>query len=94
VLQECSPWKEDDVGNGMMQKRMGWMADPTQDIHLSGPTTIVYQHHWHCSDDKKAVELAIHAVYNTGYSHFYHIGSNKLELPVAALSPFIEMSTW
>ncbi len=75
VLEECSPWKEDDIGNGMMQKRMGWMASPMWDINVLGPT-IVYQHHQPCSDDKKAVELAIHAAYNTGYSCFYHIGYN------------------
>jgi hypothetical protein len=37
------------------------------------------------------VELAIHAAYNTGYSHFYHIGSNEFEWLVVTLSPSFEM---
>jgi hypothetical protein len=91
VLEECSPWKEDNIGNGMTQKRMGWTAIPMWDIHLLAPTTIVYQHHQCCSDDKKAVERAIHTVYNTGYSHFYHMGSNEFGRLVTMSSPLLKM---
>jgi hypothetical protein len=37
------------------------------------------------------VELAIHAAYNTGYGHFYHIGYNEFEWLVVTSSPSFEM---
>jgi hypothetical protein len=45
MLEACSPWIEQDVGNGVKQKLMRFMASPVRDIHLSMPTTIVYQYH-------------------------------------------------
>jgi hypothetical protein len=45
VLEACSPWIEQDVGNGVKQKLMRFTAGPVHDIHLSAPTTIVYQYH-------------------------------------------------
>jgi hypothetical protein len=57
VLEACSPWIEQDVGNGVKQRLMRFTASPVHDIHLSMPTTIVYQYHQQKQDVQKAVEL-------------------------------------
>jgi hypothetical protein len=87
VLEDVCPWREVDLGNGVIQKQMGWTAGPVRDIHLSAPTTIVYNYHQRCGDDRKAVELAIHAAYLSGYARFYNLGSNDMERLVVESSP-------
>ncbi len=87
VLEECSPWIEEDIGNGMKQKLMRFTAGPVRDIHLSGPTTIVYQYHKQRQDFQKVVELAFHIAYLPGFCCLYHLGSNYLDDLVSALSP-------
>jgi hypothetical protein len=91
VLEDVCPWREVDLENGVIQKQMGWTAGPVWDIHLSAPTTIVYNYHQRCGDDRKAVELAIHAAYLSGYARFYNLGSNDMERLVAESSPSLAM---
>lgn len=87
VLENCSPWLEVDIGNGIMQKQMGFTAGCVRDLFLAGPSTIVYLLNDCLGDKEKAVELAIHAAYNPGYSRFYNIGKNDFARLVAAESP-------
>ena len=91
VLEECSPWIEQDIGNGVKQKLMRFTASPVRDIHLSAPTTIVYQYHKQRQDFRKAVELAFHIAYLPGFCRLYHLGSNNLDDLVSASSPSLKM---
>jgi hypothetical protein len=86
ILEDCSPWLEVDIGNGIMQKQMGFTAGCVRKLFLAGPCTIVYLLNNRLGVEEKAVELAIHA-YNPGYSHFYNIGKTKFARLVAADSP-------
>jgi hypothetical protein len=87
VLEEASPWKDKDIGNGIMLKQMGWTAGPIRDFQLAGPTIIVYLLQKQCGDKRKAVELAIHVAYNPGFSRFFKMGMKHLECLAGASSP-------
>jgi hypothetical protein len=86
-LEDCSPWLEVDIGNGIMQKQMGFTAGCVRDLFLAGPCTIVYLLNDRLGVEEKAVKLAIHEAYNPGYSHFYNIGKTEFAHLVAANSP-------
>jgi hypothetical protein len=77
VLEDCSPWLEVDIGNGIMQKQMGFTAGCVCNLFLAGPSTIVYLLNEHLGVKEKAVELAIHVAYHPRYSHFYNIGKTE-----------------
>jgi hypothetical protein len=87
MLEDCSPWLDVDIGNGIMQKQMGFNASCVRDLFLSGPSTIVYLLNDCLGVEEKAVELAIHVAYNPGYSLFYIIGRTEFTWLVAAESP-------
>jgi hypothetical protein len=91
VLEEASLWKDKDIGNGIMLKQMGWTAGPVRDFQLAGPTAIVYLLQKQCGDERKAVELAIYAVYNPRFSRFFKMGMKHLECLTGASSPSLEM---
>jgi hypothetical protein len=61
ILEDCSPWLEVDIGNGIMQKQMGFTAGCVRKLFLAGPCTIVYLLNNRLGVEEKAVELAIHA---------------------------------
>jgi hypothetical protein len=86
VLEDCSLWLEVDIGNGVMQKQMGFTAGCVCDLFLAGPSTIVYLMNKRLGVEEKAVELAIHASYNPGYSCFYNIGKTEFAWLVIAES--------
>jgi hypothetical protein len=71
VLEDCSPWLEVDIGNGIKQKQMGFTAGCVRDLFLSGPSTIIYLLNNHLGVEEKAVKIAIHVAYNP----LYKIGS-------------------
>jgi hypothetical protein len=87
VLEDCSPWLEVDIGDGIMQKQMGFTAGCVRDLFLAGPSTIVYLLNEHLGVEEKAVKLTIHVAYNPRYSHFYNIGKTKFARLVVAESP-------
>jgi hypothetical protein len=55
ILEDCSPWLEVDIGNGIMQKQMGFTAGCVRDLFLAGPCTIVYLLNDHLGVEEKAV---------------------------------------
>jgi hypothetical protein len=87
VLEDCSPWLEVDIGDGIMQKQMRFTAGCVRNLFLASPSTIVYLLNKHLGVKEKAVKLAIHAAYNPGYSSFYNIGKTKFAQLVVAESP-------
>ncbi len=87
VLEDCSSCLEVDIGNGIMQKQMGFTAGCVRNLFLAGPSTIVYLLNELLGVKEKAVKLAIHAAYNPGYSRFYNIGKTKFAQLVVAKSP-------
>jgi hypothetical protein len=91
VLEACSPWIEQDFSNGVKQKLMRFTAGPVRDIHLSAPTTIVYQYHQRKQDVRKAVELAFHIRYLSGFCRLFHLGQNYMDDLVSESSPSLKM---
>jgi hypothetical protein len=87
ILEDCSPWLEVDIGDGIMQKQMGFTAGCVHNLFLAGPSMIVYLLNKCLGVEEKAVKLAIHVAYNPGYSHFYNIGKTKFARLVVAKSP-------
>jgi hypothetical protein len=87
VLEDCSPWLDVDIGNGIMQKQMGFTAGCVRNLFLFGPSMIVYLLNNCLGVEEKAVELAIHVAYNPGYCLFYNIGRTEFTWLVAAESP-------
>jgi hypothetical protein len=87
VLEDCPPWLEVDIVDGIMQKQMGFTAGCVRDLFLAGPSTIVYLLNEHLGVEEKAVKLTIHVAYNPRYSHFYNIGKTEFARLVVAESP-------
>lgn len=90
VLDDFCPWEEVDIGNGMLLQRLEFPAATVRDIHLSAPTTVVYQHHQQVNDPARSIMLALSAAYMTGYHRFYCLGCIYDDLLASSSTPHVD----
>jgi len=88
---DASPWSEDDIGNGVMLKRMKFPALFVRTIFLAAPASIVFWHHQQVKDPRKAVQLAFYAAYMPGFSRFFSLGFNNMKHLQDSPNPALDM---